>query len=246
MNTRLSARFQITGRSELCFSVRDATRSPACARAAPARPRGSGAGCRGADPERLCPGGAGLERGGDGKRCYGHRRGFKTIPRYCIRIYKAINLNAESNLGYIWYHRREIRLYSNSLSLCPDSCPSRRLRGAMRPSGSSPVLRNELAEQQIAIGCEARPGSERPARAAAPPFAVAVCALGSSGRGVPGSASGAQVPERGRARCPPRRRAPGAARSGGAESNSFCPLLPPRRCALPSLLIIAGQLLICM
>lgn len=210
---------------------------------------GRGAAVRGVGaltPSGSAPGVRGWRGAVTVKGVTGTGGGFKTIPRYSICIYKAINLNAESNLGYIWYHRREIRLYSNSLSLCPDSCPSRRLRGAMRPSGSSPVLRNELAEQQIAIGCEARPGSERPARAAAPPFAVAVCALGSSGRDVLGSASGAQVPERGRARCPPRGRAPGAARSGGAESNSFCPLLPPRRSALPSLLIIAGQLLICM
>lgn len=111
----------------------------------------------------------------------------------------------------------------------PILCLCARFHGATRRSGSSPVPRNELAEQKIAIGCESRPGSQRPARAAALPFAVAVSAFGSSGRDVPGSTSGAQVPERDRALCPPAAVLLALARNGRGLNQT--PSVP---CSLPA------------
>lgn len=128
----------------------------------------------------------------------------------------------------------------------PILCLCARLRGATRRNGSSHVPRKELAEHKIVIGCEPRHGSERPARGAAPPFAVAVSALGSSGRGVQAAPAGLRCPSGTEPAAPPAAVLLALARNGGSESNSFYPLLPPRHSALPSLLIIAGQLLICM
>lgn len=70
-------------------------------------------------PSGSAPGVRGWREAVTVKVITGARGEFETVPRYYIYIYNAINLNAESNLGYIWYHLRESRLYSNSLFVCP-------------------------------------------------------------------------------------------------------------------------------